>query len=107
MRRPPPSVAFLARTHWLTGGVVFGFIAALHYILRNAQLVQLSPATYAITGALVTLYAVGGTLTWFALPAARALNHVCCALYFVRPPLGAKVWGIMHSEEYRAHFNRA
>ena len=102
--RPPPSVVFLARTHWLTGGVIFAFIAALHWILRDAQLLQLSVQTYAISLGLVLLYTVAGAFTWWAWPPARVLNHLCCALYFVRPPLGTRVWSIMKSEEYRAHF---
>lgn len=104
MRRPPEQVVFLARTHWLMSIVIGGFMGALHLLLRNSAVLELNAKTYAITLGLASLYAIAGALVWWGAPGGRLLNHVCSVFYFVRPPLGSKIWAIMRSEEFRNHF---
>jgi hypothetical protein len=104
--RPPDSVAFVARTHWLVGAVALTSVTALHLLTRNLQRVTFSPHTYQIAIAITLLYLVGGTTVWFGTPLGRFLSHVCGLLYLVRPQLGDRVWRIMRSEEFKAHFRR-
>lgn len=106
MRRPPAAVAFIARTHWLMSAAITGFIAALHAIVRDSSVIELSATTYALALGLAALYALAGALGWLGLPGGRLLNRVCSLFYFIRPPLGVKISDLMRSDEYRAHFTR-
>lgn len=107
MRRPPATVALIARTHWLMSAAIAGFVAALHFIVRDSSVIELSSTTYALTLGLSALYAVTGALVWWGLPGGRMLDRLCSLFYFIRPPLGAKIADIMRTEEYRAHFARS
>jgi hypothetical protein len=57
-----------------------------------------------ITGGLAVLYGLAGTLVWFGTPTGRFLSRVCGLLYLARPQLGSRLWKIMDSEEFKAHF---
>lgn len=84
--------------------VIGGFMAGLHILLRDSTVIELSAKTYAITMGLAALYAITGALVWWGAPGGRMLNHVCSVFYFVRPPLGSKIWAIMRSAEFQDHF---
>ena len=105
-RRPPESVALVARTHWLVGAVALASVGLLHFLTRNLPRVAFGPKTYTITIGLSLVYLAGGTTVWFGTPLGRAFNHVCCLLYLVRPRLGDHLWRISRSEEFKAHFAR-
>jgi hypothetical protein len=104
--RPPDSVAFVARTHWLVGAVALASFTVLFLLTRNLPRVAVGPHTYQIAGGITLLYLVGGTTVWFGTPLGRFLSHVCGLLYLVRPQLGDRVWRTMRSEEFKAHFRR-
>ena len=106
MRRPPASVAFVARTHWLVGAVALGSVGVLHLISRGIHSIAFGPRTYAITLGIAALYLVGGTLVWFGTPFGRFVNLLCSLLYLVRPRLGDPVWASARSEDFKAHFAR-
>src|SRR5450631_1997248 len=61
---PPDSVALVARTHWVVGGVILVSIGLLRWIVEKYP-VEFSVRTYAITGGLAALYGLAGTLVWF------------------------------------------
>ena len=107
MRRPPDSVAHIARTHWLVGAVALGSIVVLHLFTRNLPRVTFGPSTYRVAVGLALLYLAGGTMVWFGTPLGRLVNHVCCLLYLVRPQLGDRIWRIKRTEEFKAHFRRS
>lgn len=104
MARPSAGIAFIARTHWTTAGVVAAFSFGLYALLHDSPILDVKARTLGTLGGVAALYALVGTLVWFGAPLARPLNAICSFLYFVRPPLGARVWDIMRTEEYRAHF---
>lgn len=106
MRRPPPGVVMVARSHWLVGAVIFFSIGLLYFFTRGWP-VEIAPEAYRITFGLGALYATGGTLVWFGLPAGRLLSRVCGLLYLARPNFGSFLWNVMDSPEYRAHFQRS
>ena len=106
MRRPPRSVAFVARTHWFVGLTIVASVGVLHFITRNLPGIEFQPRTYMITGGLGALYLVAGTLVWFGAPLGRLLSRVCGLLYLPRPEFGGRLWDIMNSPEYQAHFTR-
>src|SRR5471032_539995 len=103
MRRPPACVALVARTHWVVSGVIFASLGLLRWIAEKFP-VEPSGRTYAITGALVALYGLAGTLVWWGAPGGRFFSRACCVLYLARPQLGSHLWKIMDSEEFKAHF---
>ena len=105
MRRPPDCVALVARTHWVVGGVILASIGLLRWIVEKFP-VEFSTRTYAITGGLAALYGLAGTLVWFGAPGGRLLSRVCGLLYLARPSLGSRLWEIMDSDEFKAHFRR-
>ena len=105
--RPPDSVALVARTHWLVGGVALASVGLLYAFTRNLSRVGFGPQTYAITLGLAVLYLAAGTMVWFGTPLGRLLSHVCGLLYLVRPQLGDRIWRIMRSPEFKAHFARS
>lgn len=107
MPRPPESIVFIARTHWLMGAVILFFAAMLYLLLRDSSVLELSRRTYAITVGLGATYLITGVLVWFGTPIGRVLNYVCSLLYLARPPLGLRIWKIMRSEEFKAHFRKA
>jgi hypothetical protein len=104
--RPPDSVALVARTHWLVGAVALASVGLLHVLTRDIPRVGFGPRTYAITLGLSVLYLATGTMVWFGTPLGRVCNHVCSLLYLVRPQLGDRIWVIMRSPEFKAHFAR-
>lgn len=106
MPRPPDSISFLARTHWVMGGVILAFAGALYGLLRDSSVLELSRKTYAITIGMGVLYFVTGVLVWFGAPVGRVLNYVASLLYLARPPLGLRIWKIMRSDEFKAHFGK-
>lgn len=106
MSRPSDPIAFIARTHWLMGGVILFFAAMLYVLLRDSSVLELSRRTYGITLGLGVLYLVAGVLVWFGTPFGRVVNYVASFVYLARPPLGLRIWKIMRSEEYKAHFQR-
>jgi hypothetical protein len=104
MRRPPACVALVARTHWVVSGVILVSLGLLRWIAERFS-VEPSGRTYAITGTLVALYGLAGTLVWFGAPGGRFLSRACNALYLARPQLGSYLWKIMDSDEFKAHFD--
>lgn len=104
--RPPACVAFVARTHWVVGGVILGSIALLHAITRNLPVVEFRPRTYLIAGGLGALYLLAGTLVWFGAPFGPLLSRICALIYLPRPRFGLLVWETMNSPEFKAHFGR-
>lgn len=102
--RPPASVVFVARTHWIVAGTIAVSVAVLHLATRHVSVVEFGPKTYAITGALMFLYFVAGVLVWFGLPFGRVLSRICSLIYLPRPQLGERIWAVMNSPEFRAHF---
>jgi hypothetical protein len=106
MRRPPRSVAFVARTHWTVGAAIAVSVGLLHGATRRLPQLEFGPRTYLIAGGLAALYLLAGTLVWCGLPLGRFLSHVCALLYLPRPQFGSLVWETMNTEEFRAHFAR-
>ena len=105
-RRPPACVALVARTHWLVGGAVLVSVALLRWLTEKFP-VGFSARTYAITGGIAALYALAGTLVWFGAPGGKFLSRACGLLYLARPSLGSRLWEIMDSPEFKAHFAKA
>lgn len=101
--RPPACVALVARTHWAVSAVILVSMGLLSWAAAKYP-ITFGPRAYAITGGLVLLYGLGGTLVWFGTPAGRFLSRVCGLLYLARPQLGSRLWQIMDSEEFQAHF---
>lgn len=106
MASPPKCVVFVARTHWVVGGVIVASIVLLHLLARRVPGIEIGARSYAITGGLGALYLLAGTLVWFGAPFGRLLSRVCCLLYLSRPRLGSHLWETMDSAEFRAHFTR-
>lgn len=104
MRRPPDCVAFVAKTHWAVGAVMIGSIAVLHAITRDLPAIEIAARGYQATGGLAVLYLVTGTLVWFGAPLGQTLSRICALLYLPRPSFGFRIWDIMNSAEFRAHF---
>lgn len=104
MRPPPQCIAFVARTHWMVGGVIVGAIALLHSLARKLPGIEFGPRTYLITGGLALLYLLAGTLVWFGAPFGPLLSRVCGLLYLSRPRLGSYLWETMNTPEFKAHF---
>jgi hypothetical protein len=106
MRRPPDSVAFVARTHWIVAGAIAAAAILLHWLGGRMPGVELGARTYAIAGGIGLGYALAGTLVWLGAPPGRALSRICGLLYLPRPKLGARVWAAMNRADYQAHFSR-
>jgi hypothetical protein len=106
MRPPPKCVALVARTHWLVGATIAVAIALLHVLTRNLPAIEFGLRTYILTGTLAILYLLTGTLVWFGAPLGRLLSRICCLLYLPRPSFGGRLWELMNSPEYQAHFRR-
>lgn len=104
--RPPNCVALVARTHWLVGTTIAAAIALLHVLTRNLPAIEFTPRTYVLSGTLAVLYLLTGTLVWFGAPLGRLLSRICCLLYLPRPSFGGRLWELMNSPEYQAHFTR-
>ena len=58
MRRPPDTVAFVAKTHWAVGGVMLASIGVLHWITRDLPRIEVATRGYQVTGSLALLYLV-------------------------------------------------
>lgn len=106
MRRPPSVVVFVARTHWVVGATIAAATAAGHLLTQNLPFVAFGPSTYLISGGLALGYFLAGTLVWFGAPFGRLLSRVCGLIYLARPALGSRLWDMMSSPEYQAHFRR-
>ncbi len=106
MRRPPDCVVFVARTHWAVGAVMLGSIALLHLVFRDLPRIEVGARGYQVTSALAAVYLLAGTLVWFGAPLAQTLSRICALLYLPRPSFGFRIWDIMNSAEFRAHFAR-
>lgn len=103
---PPACVAFVARTHWVVGGVITVSIGLLHWLMRDLPRVEVGVRAYQVTGGLAALYLITGALVWFGAPLGPSFSRVCSLLYLPRPRFGFRIWEIMNSAEFRAHFQR-
>jgi len=101
--RPPDCVVLVAKTHWVVGAVILVSVGLLRWIVEKYP-VEFSVRTYAITGGLAALYGLAGTLVWFGAPGGRLLSRACSLIYLARPNLGSRLWEIMDSDEFKAHF---
>jgi len=106
MARPPPCVVFIARTHWVVGGVILASIALLYWLTHRLPRIEFGLQTYLIAGGLAVLYLATGALVWFGRQPGPALSRVCALLYLPRPRFGFSIWKMMDSPEFRAHFER-
>lgn len=104
--RPPDSVVFVARTHWLVGAIALGSVALLHLLTRQLPRVEFGTHTYPVALGIAFTYLVGGTMVWFGTPLGRLLCYVCSLIYLVRPQLGDRIWRLMRTAEFKAHFQR-
>ena len=106
MHPRPKCVTFVARTHWAVGLAIAASVVVLHFLTRKLPVIEFGPRTYVITGALVALYLLAGTLVWFGAPFGRLLSRVCALLYLPRPQFGSVLWETMNTPEFKAHFER-
>ena len=104
---PPPEVALVARTHGLVGLTALASLLLLHLLTRRLPHVEFGTRTYAIALGIGLGYTITGVMVWFGTPAGRFLSRVCGLLYLARPQLGSRLWRIMDSADYQAHFRRA
>ncbi len=104
MRRPPQSVAFVARTHWTVGLVILISVVVLYWTTRRLPMFEFARSTYLITLGLAALYFMAGTLVWFGAPFGRVVSRICGLLYLARPNFGSTVWETMNLPEFTAHF---
>jgi hypothetical protein len=81
-------------------------IALLHWLTRDLPRVEVGARAYQVTGGLAALYLVTGALVWLGAPLGQSLSRVCSLLYLPRPSFGFRIWDIMNSAEFRAHFQR-
>lgn len=104
MRRPPPGVVLVARTHWMVGAVIVLATALLLWLTRHVPRIEFGVRTYVVAGTLAALYIGTGALVWWGAPLGRLLSRVCALLYLPRPNFGSCLWETMNSPEYQAHF---
>ena len=104
MRRPPQSVAFVARTHWTVGVVILTSVALLHWLTRRLPVIEFGSSTYLITFGMAALYLAAGTLVWLGAPLGRVASRICGLLYLARPSFGSTVWETMNQPEFTEHF---
>lgn len=104
MSRPPASVVTIARHHWLTGAAMGLFVALAYGFARRFPAFELSLRGYAITLGIAALYLGTGALVWSGAPLGRYLNYACSLLYLARPQLGLRLWRLMGTNEFKAHF---
>jgi hypothetical protein len=103
--RRPEGVSLVAKTHWLVSGIIFGSVVFVQVVVQKFP-VEASARTYVITLSLGFLYLLAGTLVWIGAPFGRTLSQICSLIYLARPQLGPRLWRIMDSPEFRAHFAR-
>ena len=106
MRRPPASVAFVARTHWIVAAAVAFAMLPLHWIGQRLPGFEIVPHTYVIVACAGSTYALTGTLVWLGAPLGRTLSRICTLLYLPRPRFGSFVWDTMNRADFQAHFSR-
>ncbi|MBM3852581.1 MAG: hypothetical protein FJ399_05440 [Verrucomicrobia bacterium] len=106
MRRPPACVAFVARTHGLVGLVIVGSVLLLRWITRDLPGIEFGPHTNWYAGGLAVLYLLTAVLVWFGAPFGLLFSRVCSLIYLPRPNFGSRIWDIMGTPEFRAHFER-
>ena len=104
--RPPPEVALVARTHGLVGLTALASLLLLHLLTRRLPHVEFGPRTYAIALGIGLGYTITGVMVWCGTPTGRFLSRLCGLLYLARPQLGSRLWRIMDSADYQAHFRR-
>jgi hypothetical protein len=106
MARPPESVIVVARHHGLTGSAMLLFIALVYVFTRSSRGFELSAQGYAITLGIAALYLGTGTLVWIGAPLGRYLSYGCSLIYLARPQLGLRIWRLMGTSDFKAHFAR-
>jgi len=106
MRRPPPSVALVARTHWTVGAVILVSVALLHWITRPVPAIEFGTRTYQVTLGMGLVYLLAGSLVWYGSPLGRVFSRVCSLLYLARPSFGLSIWEAMKRPDFAAHFQR-
>lgn len=106
MRRPPDSVAFVARVHWTVSGIIIVSTGLVHWATHDLPRIEFGPRTFITAGSLAAIYLLAGTLVWFGAPLGRLFSRVCALLYLPRPRFGSLVWETMNLPEFRAHFER-
>ena len=87
----------------MVGGAILVSIGVFRWLVAKYP-VTFGPRAYAITLGLALLYLLAGTLVWLGTTAGKFLSRVCGLLYLARPQLGSRLWQIMDSEEFKAHF---
>ena len=106
MRRPPKSVALVARVHWTVGVIIIVSTGLIHWVTHHLPRFEFGPRTFLTAGGLAAAYLLAGTLVWLGAPFGRLLSRVCALLYLPRPQVGSYIWETMDSPEFRAHFER-
>lgn len=99
----PDNVVVVARTHWAMGAAVLVSIGLITLVTMRFPF-EFGPRTYVITGSLAAVYTLAGTLVWFGAPLGRPLSRICGLIYLTRPRLGLRIWKLMDSAEFQAHF---
>ena len=104
MRRPPPAVVFVARTHGVVAVTIGVAVAVFYPLARKLPMVEFGPRTYLVAAGLGALYLLTGMLVWLGAPFGRLLSRICGLLYLARPQLGSHLWNTMNSPEFQEHF---
>ncbi len=81
-------------------------IALLHWLTRDLPRIEVGVRAYQVTGGLAALYVLTGALVWCGAPLGQSFSRICALLYLPRPSFGFRIWDIMNSAEFRAHFQR-
>lgn len=82
-------------------------IALLHWLTRDLPRIEIGLRGYQVTGGLAALYVLTGALVWFGAPLGQTCSRLCALLYLPRPSFGFRIWDIMNSAEFRAHFQQS
>ncbi len=104
--RPPACVVLVARTHGLVGLTALASLLVLHLLTRSLRQIEFGPHTYNLGLSIGLTYCLTAVLVWFGTPVSRLLSRLCGLLYLARPQLGSRLWRIMDSPDYQAHFQR-
>lgn len=82
------------------------FVALAFGVTRRWPAFELSHLGYAITSGIAFLYLATATLVWVGAPLGRYLSYACSFIYLARPQLGLRIWRLMGTTEFKAHFAR-
>ena len=104
MSRPPESVAFAARNHWLVGAVALASVGVLHLMVMSSRVIAFGPSAYVVGLSLAGLYLVTGTLVWCGITPGQVLHPLCSLIYLPRPRLCMQLFRIARSPEFKEHF---